>query len=73
MKTRQERLNEVRKILIGVKTETEKQDLDALTIEGIVYWGNIPIMKYSKEQLMKIIYLLAEPNEFTDEELENNN
>ena len=70
MKTRQERLNEVRKILVGAKTGAEKQDLDALTVEGTVYWGHIPIIEYNKEQLIKIIHLLAEDN-FTDEELKD--
>ncbi|MCK5615833.1 hypothetical protein KAR91_78945 [Candidatus Pacearchaeota archaeon] len=67
MKTRQERLNEVRKIMAGAKAGTT-QALDALTIEGTVYWGKIPLVEYSKEQLIKIIHLIAEDN-FTDEEL----
>lgn len=70
MKTRQERLNEARKILAGAKTGTEKQDLDALTIEGIAYWGRIPLTEYSKEQLIKMIHFLTEGDGFTDEELD---
>ena len=69
MKTRQEKLDEVRKILAGAKAGTEKQDLDVLTIEGTMFWGKISLAEYNKEQLIKMIHLLVE-DDFTDEELE---
>jgi len=40
--------------------KTIKADLNATNIPGAIYWRGIFIRKFSKEQLIKIIYLLME-------------
>ena len=72
LETRKEKINEARKILAGLKAKTTRQDLDAVTIDCVLYWGDIPIIEYSKEQLIKMIYIFTEYN-FNLEELENDN
>lgn len=40
--------------------KTIKSDLNDTAIPGVIYWRGIFIKEFSKEQLIKIIYLLME-------------
>ena len=44
-----------------------KRDLDDVIVEGVMYWGEVPVTELNKEQLIKIIYVLS------DEKLANLN
>ncbi len=37
-------------------------DLNSIHLPGLMYWRGIPIYKFTKDQLVKIIYLLLENN-----------
>jgi len=40
--------------------ETVKNDLSCVKIPGAIYWRGVFIKDFSKDQLIKIIYLLME-------------
>ena len=52
--------NDVKIINNTPDEKTVKADLNAVDIPGVIYWRGIFMERFSKTQLMKIIYLLME-------------
>ena len=44
----------------GISENTVHSDLNDIYLPGLMYWRGVPIYKFTKDQLVKIIYLLME-------------
>ena len=51
---------DIQLINTGTTEKTIKSDLSVTKTSGLIYWRGVPLDNFSKNQLMKIIYLLME-------------